>query len=227
VHDLGRPERFLNMLRVVKPTSPMSIGSWLLAGYAPLALAAAASDVTGVLSPVGAAATLGAAGAGCAVATYTGALIANTAVPAWHESRAELPLLFAASAAASAGGAGLLAGAGPETAPARRVAVVGAVAELALEELMVRRLPTVIGRSYHEGRAARQLRLGKALTVAGAVTALVGRRSRVASIAAGAALLGASALTRFGIFHAGVESAQDPDQTVVPQRARQDADGRG
>ncbi|MBP0462166.1 NrfD/PsrC family molybdoenzyme membrane anchor subunit, partial [Streptomyces montanisoli] len=64
VHDLGRPARFLNMLRVFKPTSPMNVGSWLLSGYAPLAAAATASDLTGRLRPVGAAATAGAAGIG-------------------------------------------------------------------------------------------------------------------------------------------------------------------
>lgn len=37
VHDLGRPSPFLHMLRVFKVTSPMSVGSWLLAGYVPLA----------------------------------------------------------------------------------------------------------------------------------------------------------------------------------------------
>jgi formate-dependent nitrite reductase membrane component NrfD len=41
VHDLGRPARFPNMLRVFKPSSPMSVGSWLLAGYGPVAGAAA------------------------------------------------------------------------------------------------------------------------------------------------------------------------------------------
>ncbi|MYR89199.1 polysulfide reductase, partial [Streptomyces sp. SID685] len=47
VHDLGRPTRFLNMLRVFKPTSPMSVGSWILVGYAPLTMAAAATEVAG------------------------------------------------------------------------------------------------------------------------------------------------------------------------------------
>ncbi|MFD9466984.1 NrfD/PsrC family molybdoenzyme membrane anchor subunit [Streptomyces sp. NPDC060027] len=37
VHDLGRPGRFVNMLRVFKPTSPMSMGSWLLTPYGPAA----------------------------------------------------------------------------------------------------------------------------------------------------------------------------------------------
>ncbi|MGW4601638.1 NrfD/PsrC family molybdoenzyme membrane anchor subunit, partial [Streptomyces sp. NPDC004457] len=61
VHDLGRPARFLNMLRVFKPTSPMSVGSWILSGYAPLALAAAATEVSGRYRLVGSAATAGAA----------------------------------------------------------------------------------------------------------------------------------------------------------------------
>ncbi|MDQ1441159.1 MAG: hypothetical protein QOG97_1387, partial [Acidimicrobiaceae bacterium] len=40
VHDLGRPSRFYNMLRVLKPSSPMSVGSWLLAAYGPAAAVA-------------------------------------------------------------------------------------------------------------------------------------------------------------------------------------------
>jgi hypothetical protein len=82
VHDLGRPERFVNMLRVFKPSSPMSVGSWLLAAYGPLAGAAAVSEVAGILPGPGRAATLGASLLGPGVATYTAALICDTAVPA-------------------------------------------------------------------------------------------------------------------------------------------------
>ncbi|MGW4569411.1 NrfD/PsrC family molybdoenzyme membrane anchor subunit, partial [Streptomyces sp. NPDC004561] len=71
VHDLGRPARFLNMLRVVKYTSPMSVGSWVLVGYAPLTLAAAAAEVAGRYRLLGSAATAAAACLGPAVATYT------------------------------------------------------------------------------------------------------------------------------------------------------------
>ena len=53
VHDLGRPARFLNMLRVFKVTSPMSVGSWLLAAYGPVAGAAAVSEVTGIWPATG------------------------------------------------------------------------------------------------------------------------------------------------------------------------------
>ncbi len=59
--DLGRPERFLNMLRVAKPTSPMSMGSWILAAHSGLVSAAAASEVTGRLRRLGTAAGAGAA----------------------------------------------------------------------------------------------------------------------------------------------------------------------
>src|SRR6202040_2921166 len=58
VHDLGRPARFINMLRVLKVTSPMSVGTWILSAYPPLALGAAASAVTGKLPWAGLAATL-------------------------------------------------------------------------------------------------------------------------------------------------------------------------
>jgi hypothetical protein len=68
VHDLGRPARFLNMLRVFKPTSPMSVGVWILSAYAPAALAAAADELVGGLRPLGRAGTAGAALLGPAVA---------------------------------------------------------------------------------------------------------------------------------------------------------------
>src|SRR5207302_3463965 len=98
IHDLGRPARFLNMMRMFKVTSPMSVGSWLLAGYIPAAGTAAASALTGRLPRIGAAATAGAALLGPAVAAYTAALIADTAVPAWHDGYREMPFVFAGSA---------------------------------------------------------------------------------------------------------------------------------
>src|SRR5581483_8460321 len=108
VHDLGKPSRFYNMLRVFKPTSPMSVGSWLLAAFGPASGVAAATAVTGRLPRVGALATVGAAAFGPAVSTYTAALVSDTAVPAWHDGFREMPFVFAGSSAAAAGGAGLV-----------------------------------------------------------------------------------------------------------------------
>ena len=220
VHDLGRPARFLNMLRVFKPTSPMSVGAWILAGYAPLAGAAALSDLTGRARRPGTAAGLGAAALGAGVASYTAALIADTAVPAWHEARRELPFVFVGSAASAGAGFGLIAAPLSENAPARRLAVLGAGLELVAEHVMQRRMG-MVSEALESGTARRRLRLAKILTAGGAVSALtVARHSRTAAVAGGAALLAGSALTRFGIFEAGMESARDPRYTVEPQRAR-------
>jgi hypothetical protein len=226
IKDLGRPERFLNMLRVFKPTSPMSVGVWILVGYAPLAAGAAASDVSGRLPRLGRVAGLGAAGLGSAVATYTAALIANTAVPAWHEGRRELPILFAGSAASAAAGWGLIIAPVAENEPAIRMAVLGAAVELGAEHLLERRLG-MIAETLEDGKAGRRLRLAKALSAAGGIGAgLLARRSRPAAIAAGAALLAGSAFTRFGLFEAGMASARDPKYTVEPQRRRREERGK-
>ncbi|MFG1701187.1 NrfD/PsrC family molybdoenzyme membrane anchor subunit [Nonomuraea sp. NPDC049309] len=217
IHDLGRPERFVNMLRVFKVTSPMSVGTWILTAYGPQAGLAAACDLTGVAPGAGRAATVGAGLVGPAVATYTAALICDTAVPAWHEGHREMPFLFAGSATAAAGGLGLLAAPLAEAAPARRVALLGAAVECVAALRMERRL----GPLGEPLRRSRLLRLGEALSLAGAVAgATMGRRSRLAAVAAGAALLAGSACTRFGIFQAGMESARDPRYTVQPQRRR-------
>ena len=226
VKDLGRPERFLDMLRVFKPTSPMSVGVWILVGYSPLAAGAAASDATDHLPVAGRLAGLGAAALGAAVSTYTAALIANTAVPAWHEGRRELPYLFAGSAASAASGWGLIVAPTAENDPAVRMAVVGALVELGAEQLMERRLG-MVAETLHQGSAGRRLRTAKALTAAGAAGAgILARRSRLAAIVAGAALLAGSAFTRFGLFEAGMASAKDPKYTVEPQRERLRESGR-
>ena len=221
VHDLGRPSRFANMLRVFKPSSPMSVGSWLLSAYGPLAGAAALSDLTGILPAAGTAATIGAGLLGSGVATYTAALICDTAVPGWHEGHREMPYLFAGSASCAAAGLGLLALPPAAAAPARTLATVGAPAELVAKRLLLRRLGEV-AEPFHTGRPGRLLRAAEVLTVGGLAGAVLGRSNRAVSALAGASLLAASALTRSGVFEAGLATARDPKYTVVPQRRRRD-----
>ncbi|SDL70267.1 NrfD/PsrC family molybdoenzyme membrane anchor subunit [Nonomuraea jiangxiensis] len=217
IHDLGRPDRFVNMLRVFKVTSPMSVGTWILTAYGPQAGCAAAADVSGLAPRLGRAATLGAGLAGPAVATYTAALICDTAVPAWHEGFREMPFLFAGSATAAAGGLGMLAAPLAEAGPARRAALLGAAVECVAATRMERRL----GPLAEPLKRSSLLRVGEALSLLGALAGITaGRRSRIAAMAAGAALLAGSACTRFGIFRAGMESANDPKYTVQPQRRR-------
>ena len=226
VHDLGRPARFLNMLRVFKVTSPMSVGSWLLAAYVPAAGAAALSALTGRLPRLGAAATAGAAALGPVVASYTAALICDTAVPSWHDGYPEMPFVFTGSGAMAAGGLGLLAAPAREAAPARTLAVLGAALETAALERMRRRIG-LTAEPYSEGRGGRYVKAGKILAAAGTAGALLSglpvlprRAGRVLAGVSGATLLAASAATRWGVFHAGIASAEDPKYTVVPQRQR-------
>lgn len=275
ISDLGRPERFLNMLRMLKVTSPMSVGSWVLALFggastaaaldallpggrpsrpaagrrlpralrtvamtraprAPhahararrsrLAVRASAPKRTVRLRRLLHLAALparpAAALAGMPLATYTGALIAQTAVPVWHEARRELPALFAAGAAASAGAWATALTPVSHAAPARRLALAGAAAELALAPLMERQLGE-LAQPYREGAARRYRRLARWLTAAGALAlAARGSRDRAAAVAGGAALLAGAAAERWSVFAAGRQSARDPAVTVGPQRRR-------
>jgi len=231
VRDLGRPERFVNMLRVFKPTSPMSVGTWILTAYGPAAGIAGAAEAARLL-PInlgwagrlldGAArpAGLAAAAVGPAVASYTGVLLGDTATPAWHDAHRELPFLFVASASAASGGFGMLTAPVSEAGPARRMAIAGAVAELAIERRMERSMG-LSAETLHHGTPGTLMKASAALTAAGALgTALLGRRSRLGAAVSGLALMAGSACTRFGVFEAGQHSAKDPKYTIVPQRER-------
>lgn len=228
VHDLGRPTRFLHMLRVFKPTSPLSVGSWILAPFGALAGATAASELTGIAPGLARLAGAGAGALGPALTTYTAVLLADTAVPAWHEAYRELPFVFAGSALASGGGVGMLAG--DEAGPARAIAVAGAAVELAATSVLERRIG-LAARAYRTGRAGAVLRAARAATVAGAVGAVLsakpGRHTRLLSVVSAALLNAGSAATRYGVFEAGMASARDPEYTVVPQRERLAARAQG
>ena len=226
VHDLGKPSRFYNMLRVAKHTSPMSVGTWVLTAYGPAMGLAAAAELPGFrwLRPFARPAGLAAAGIAPAVAAYTAVLLADTATPAWHEAHRELPFVFVGSAAAASGGLQMLLAPLAESGPAQRFAVAGAALELAAEHRMEQSMG-IAAEALHEGRAARWMRASKALTTTGALTGLLARRSRTLSALSGAALVAGSVCTRFGVFEAGQESARDPRFTVVPQRERVAARG--
>jgi len=228
VHDLGRPERFYNMLRVFKPTSPMSVGSWLLSAFALPVGIGFADEVPALLpSPlrplvrgVAPLASAAAAVLGSGVATYTAVLICDTAVPSWNAAYPEMPFVFAGSALSGSAGLALVLTPCAESAPAQRLAFLGAALELASSQRLEHRLG-LVGEPYKKHPSGRKMKLAKALTLGGvAASTMFARRSRTMAIASGAALFAASALTRFAIFEAGVVSVEDPAYTVTPQRER-------
>jgi formate-dependent nitrite reductase membrane component NrfD len=233
VEDLGRPERFLNMLRVIKVTSPMSLGSWILSAFSAGAGVAAVAEVDrvtgerlplgplrGVLHAVEGPAGLEAAAFGPLLAVYTAVLLGDTSTPTWNHAHNELPFVFVSSASLAAGGLAMVTTPVAETAPARKLAVIGVIGDLAATQVMHRRMDPVAAEPLHDGRPGALLRLSEGLAVAGGIGTLLGGRRRGVAAAAGLALMAASVLTRFGIFEAGIRSAKDPRYTIEPQKRR-------
>jgi Polysulphide reductase, NrfD len=220
VKDLGRPQRFYNMLRVFKVTSPMSVGTWIVSASGTASGVAAACEVTGLLPRVKAAAE-GVAGALAPfLSTYTATLVSDSVIPAWHEARRQLPFVFAGGSAASAGGAVAALTPSRVAGPARRLAIVGGALELAATKAMEDRLGELVGEPYRTGLGGTLSKSAKAATAAGmGLMALSGRR-RSGAVAAGLLLCTGALVERFAVYHAGKASARDPRYTSLPQRER-------
>jgi hypothetical protein len=220
ISDLGRPERFLNMLRMFKVSSPMSVGSWILSAFGGAATIAAGSELTGRYPAIGNLAKPAAAAFGMPLATYTAGLLANTSVPVWSGARLTLPFVFAGGSAASAGAVATMTTDLEHAAPARRLAVGGALVAVGGALTMEMTLGDV-GEPYRRGVAGKLSRAAGALNLAGAgLIAARGARSRNAAIAGGALITAGVVAERWAVFRAGFQSAADPKYTVGPQRAR-------
>lgn len=221
ISDLGRPARFLNMLRVLKPTSAMSVGTWILSVFGTTTGLAAGWQLLGVPGRrVGVPAQAVSAFTGPLVSTYTAVLIAQTSVPVWHEARRTLPFVFAGSSLSAAGGALNAMTPTDAAGPARALAVAGSVLELTADAAMLRSLDPRV-RSAYETRPSKPLHsAARTLTATGAATVAVGGRTRFGALTGGAALMAGSLLQRWAIIKAGLFSAADPEATVGPQRDR-------
>jgi hypothetical protein len=233
VADLGRPDRFYNMLRTFKVTSPMSVGSWILAAFSTGIGAAAAAEVdraTGERLPLGPLrrllrlvekpAGLGAGVLGPPLAAYTAVLLGDTAVPTWNGTHRDLPFVFVSSASLASGGLAMVTTPVDEAGPARTLATLGVVGDVVATRLMERRMDPTLVEPLHHGTPGTLMRWSERLAVAGGLGTLLGGRRRSVAVASGLALLAASALTRFGVFEAGLESAKDPRYTIEPQKRR-------
>ena len=179
VSDLGRPERFLNMLRVFKPQSPMSVGAWTLAVFGGASAAA-------VILPNRTLRNLAAmvsAASGAVLFTYTGVLIGATAIPVWKKNVKLLPVLFAASALGSA--VSLLELRGHRAPALNSLALGGALFETAAPEAQHTKLARAAGAL--SGPIPFLLRLVGARKLAAVATLAGSLATRVAWIEAGKA----------------------------------------
>lgn len=224
VADLGRPERFYNMMRVFRPSSPMNMGSWILAGQAgstwvslgssllPGRLMAVVSGATGVTSGL----------LGMPLAGYTGVLLGSTANPAWHEVRRELPPLFVASATSAGSGVATLF---PADRRFRRAAelfgIAGRAADLAMSWRVRRRLrpfPATTA-AWEHGKAGTLDRAANAGTAGALVLGALGLRWSWARRLGAVTAVGASFAQRFAVFEAAKAAAADPETTYETQRS--------
>ena len=224
IHDLGRPSRFLFMMRVFRPTSPMNMGVWILAGAAPTAittgllvnrtgLAGAVGEATGYLSGL----------FGAALAGYTGVLVANSAIPIWQQARRWVPVMFMASSASVAASVLEIVCGDKRThtittifGTAARVAEIGATLEV---ERAVSGVPKV-AEPLHKGTTALLWKAATGLTAASLGASLWPHRNRRTCLAAGFLGIAGSLLLRFAIHTITNASARDPRASFQRQRNR-------
>lgn len=195
ISDLGRPERFLNMLRVFKPQSAMSVGAWTLAGFGACATSAVIAP-----RPLRDVAAAGSALLGLVMSTYTGVLLGVTAIPAWNEHAATLPAHFAASALASA--TSLLQLRDHDEPALNALATLAAAFE------------TWTGFQLERGAADALVRPSTTMRIAGVLSGpvplalrLLGIKSKRARRVAAAITIAGSLVTRFAWVEAGKTSA--------------------
>lgn len=227
--DLGRPERFYNMLRIFKPRSPMSMGAWALTVFGNLGAAAVGADLLGRRKL---ARSLGAANAvvGGYLGSYTGVLLASTAVPVWARSRLFLGPIFVSTATATGAAACrlVLSATGVKPHHPTRVALAnvetGAMtAELLLSVINERRIGP-LARALEEGRAGTLFKAAKWTVRAGLVAQVARRRTPAFQHAASSLYLLAGLLFRYAWVKAGPPSARD-DRTVAEMaRSRRHGD---
>ena len=215
IMDLGRPARFLNMMRIFKPRSPMSMGAWCLVAFSGVATAGVGLDLLGRHREAkvagGANAVLGGY-----LGSYTGVLLAATAVPVWARSKLFLGPIFVATATATGAAATrlvLVASGLPEDHPTRialgKVETGAMTTELLLSTINERRLGR-LGEALEQGRTGHAFRAAKWLVRAGLGLRFVrSRTGRPAHDVASVSYLLAGALFRYAWVNAGHHSAAD------------------
>lgn len=223
ITDLGRPERFLNMLRVFRPTSPMSVGSWLLAGSGgSMAVSALLDRRRGLFKWIGDASGALNTLLGIGLAGYTGVLLANSVVPLWLAARRSLPILFISSGVASS--AALLDFTrlnSREAKVVRSFGLLGRVAELATAWAVEQEAGRVerVALPLRQGKSGTMWKASKYLGMVGVVIALLPGNGRQKRIVSALFTVISSLLLRYALLAAGRASARDAQATFQQQRA--------
>src|SRR5437762_3165375 len=223
IMDLGRPRLFLNMLRVLKHQSPMSVGAWILlvsGGCAVPSLIAlelhAHQIFTGgfdqFLKIAASLLILGSASWGMFLATYTGVLLGATAIPAWFLHRTLLPIHFGTAGLGSA--AAVLELLGHRIPALNVIGFYAAGVETALLIWLSVDKHGAADRAIHEHRSGWLIRIGEVLN---GPLALILRFFGLVPFAAISFLIGAL-VSRFGWIAVGRVSGSDPEAVFAAER---------
>ncbi len=215
IADLGRPERFLNMLRVFKKQSPMSVGAWVLAAFSTFSGATAFAELVGEkfdFTPVRVLANVSetfSAALGLPFHNYTGVLIGTTAIPVWNQNISTLPIHFGMSGLNSA--VSILELLGHRNAALNALGI-GAAAFETWEGFHIERRGDPVLRPLKRGTSGWITRVGGVLSgpaplALRIVAALSGSRD-MRRAAAWSSIAG-SLLTRYGWMQAGHASAKN------------------
>jgi len=224
IHDLGRPERFLAMLRVFRPTSPMNVGAWILAGAAPSAIATGMLiHRDGWMGAVGEAAGYVSGVFGAGLAGYTGVLVSNSAIPAWIAGRRWMPVLFMASGATTATSVLDLFYEGPA---GSRIAMLFGTAARSVEvaaavqvERAAAEVP-IVAEPFSRGATGALWKAAGALTAASLALTLVPGKSRRKRQIAGVLGIAGSLALRFAVHYISNASAREPRASFHQQRKK-------
>ena len=222
IADLGVPGRFHMMFRVFKPTSPMSVGSWVLSAFGGTVVASTVAEFLG-WERASRALEIVAAALGPVVTVYTAVLLSDTATPVWHEAYPTLPFVFVTSGVGAAGAVGSAFAPAEESGFARLLMLAGAFGLPVAGRIMETQLGHFIGEPYSKGKGGSFRRVSGALSLAGGAIGLLGGRNRTANRVAAACVAAAGVFERFAVSAAGKQSAQDPKYVVQPQRERLEA----
>ncbi|MEA2326377.1 MAG: hypothetical protein QOE68_1336, partial [Thermoanaerobaculia bacterium] len=205
--DLGRPERFLNMLRVFKPQSAMSVGAWTLTLFGTTTAGAVIAEMLG-MKRIGDASAFAAALSGLVMSTYTGVLLGATSIPVWAAHAKTLPIHFGASALASATALLTLRGHDEQ---ALNVLALAAAAFETYTGIEIESDRTIDSDPLRRGVTGTTTRIGGFFSgPLPLVLRLLGIRSKRARRAAAASALLGSLITRVAWIEAGKASAADP-----------------
>jgi hypothetical protein len=220
--DLGRPRLFINMLRVFKPQSAMSMGAWILTAFGMCVVPGLMvleiqtfhlfAGVVHLLDVAAAILIFGSAIFGMLLATYTGVLIGATAIPAWFLHHKLLPIHFGTAGLGSA--AALLELFGHRIAALNAIGLFAAAVETVLLIWLSIDKHGVADRAIHEHGSGWLIRIGEVLT--GPIP-LVLRSFGAIPLAAISFLLGAL-VSRFGWIAVGKISGRDPEAVFASQR---------